>query len=99
MAHTTRHANFGNTAIAQVTFTSYTQGGEQFTLTEFGLTGALIDIWFISTTDANNRPPNATLVKYIGAGKVLLMQGTSPDQELPTTAVLDLTIFPIVQGS
>ena len=102
MAHTVRHQNMQNTAISQVTFTSYTSGigGEQFQLSEFGLTGSLVGVFFLDTVNAVDGTENPEkYCKYMGAGKIMLMNPATPDAELPTANTMNLTVFAIVQGS
>lgn len=101
MAHTVRKINLGNTALAQVTFTSYTagQGGEAFTLAEFGLTGSLVNVEFLQTVDAvTGSECLARYTTYVGAGKVKLLNPATL-QELSTTASLSWTVFVAVIGT
>ena len=102
MSHTVRKANFGNSAIGQVVFTSYTagQGGEQFTLAEWGLSGSVVGIFLLQFVDVSmGHECDAKYCKYMGAGKLMLMNPATPDQELPTSASLSKTILAFVQGS
>ena len=102
MAHTIRKINLGNTAIAQITFTSYTAGvgGEQFTLAEFGLTGSLQSVEFIQTVDANTGLEcPAKYSRYMGGGKVMLLNVAVPNQELPTTSSPNWTVTAIVTAN
>jgi hypothetical protein len=99
MPHTVRHANAGNTAFAQVTFTGYVagQGGEQFTLAEFGLTGTLVDVQFFQMLDATNRQNNAMFCQLMTGGKVMLVYPSG--LEFPTNPSMNFTVFCVVQGS
>lgn len=102
MAHSIRKVNLGNTAFAQVTFTSYTAGlgGEQFNLAEFGLTGSVVNIFFLSLVNATDgTESNDNYAKYVGGGKVMLMNVNIPSQEMATNNSLNLTLFAIIQGS
>lgn len=95
MAHTTNKVLLGsNVAFAVVTFTSYTQGGEQFTLAEFGLTGTLSNVYFLSSTGAKagSNLDTSTLVQYIGGGKVMLLDPSAPGNELATTVSLNFQV-------
>ena len=99
MAHTTRAVTFGNSALAEVLFSSYTagQGGEQFTLAEFGLTGSLVSFWTVLTGDPDGIGRPGDRFRYMGAGKVL-MYASGSTVEQPTGAI-SLTVFVFVQGS
>jgi len=103
MAHTVNKVVFGNTALAQVTFTNYTRGGEQFTLAEFGLTGSLVGMWFLRVFDQQLGEAPVPC-RYVGGGIVKLvlpdLNGVNgAGVEMPTTASMSLTVFVIVQGS
>jgi hypothetical protein len=102
MAHTIRKINVGNTAIAQVTFTSYTSsaGGEQFTLAEFGLTGSLVNVQFFAMIDPfNGNECNEKYTRYMGAGKVMLLNPATLLEQPTVASGLSWTINCIVTGS
>ena len=70
-----------------MTFTNYVagQGGEQFTLAEFGLTGTLQSVEFIQFVNAlTGLECNAKYCIYKGGGKVMLMNPATPDVEMPS---------------
>lgn len=77
MSHTTTKLVTGtNACLALVKLTSYTPGGEQFTMAEFGLTGA--PTTFIVFQTAFDLVPGgntnaANFLQYAGAGLVKLM--------------------------
>lgn len=74
MAHRTNKVTLGvNVGVALVTFTSYTagQGGEAFTLAEFGLSGTLQSIFFLGTSGVGN--PEVQCKFIPGTGKVMLL--------------------------
>ncbi len=101
MAHTTRKVNLGNAALAEVIFTSYTEGGEQFTLTEFGLTGSMVGLWFLDLSDNGvagaTNSQNAGVAQYLGSGLIKLVQD---GQEIPTqTLTPNWVFFIFVQGT
>lgn len=102
MAHTLRKVNLGNTAIAQVSFTSYIagQGGEQFTLAEFGLTGALQSVEFLQTVDAaTGAECPARYTRYMGGGKVMLMDVNMPSNELTSSPSLNWKVTAVITGT
>ena len=71
-------------AVALVTITNYTQGGESFTLAEFGLSGTLFRLWIIPSTGLGSESlPRA---EYMGAGVVKLFNGA----EIATTTGVNL---------
>lgn len=98
MAHNTSKANLGTKfALACISFTSYTQGGEQFTLAEFGLTGPLVNLFFLQTL--GDTPSNgAQYLQNMGAGLVKMFSVATPDIEQATGPVA-LTVLAVVQGS
>ena len=103
MSHQTRKITASNnSAFANVIFTAYTAGlgGEQFTLSEFGLTGTgVVGIVFFDTVDAINGTENpAHYCKYMGGGKVMLMNPATPDVELPTSSGLHISIWAGIEG-
>jgi hypothetical protein len=96
MAHSTNRVLFGTKfALAIITLTSYTLGGEQFTLAEFGLTGPLVNLFFVQTLGDGN--PTQYL-QYLGAGLIKLFSIATPDIEQPTGPVT-FSFLAVVQGS
>jgi hypothetical protein len=96
MAHTTSKVNFGTKfAVAIINFTAYVQGGEQFTIAEFGLTAPLVGVWFLQTSGDGNP---SQYVQYVGAGIMKCFSIAQPDQELSTGPVA-FSILAVVQGS
>jgi hypothetical protein len=98
MAHNT-HKIGGDTtvAVAVITFASYTQGGEQFTLAEFGLSGTLQRLWILPSSGPGSE--GQPVVEYVGGGLVKLRglgQPASLGSELPTTASLNLQVLVVV---
>lgn len=97
MSHVTAHSNLGKFALACITMTGYVQGGEQFTLVEFGLTAPLVNLFFLQTL--GDTPANSSqYLKYMGAGLVKVFGEAQPDQEQATGPV-SITFLAIVQGS
>jgi len=71
MAHNINKVLFGtHVSMALITITAYVQGGESFTLAEFGLSGTLQSLFFLSTTGFGNTEAQC---KYMGAGVVKLL--------------------------
>lgn len=96
MAHTTAKANLGTKfALACIVMTSYIQGGEQFTLAEFGLTGPLVNVFFLQTFGDGNP---SQFLQYMGNGLIKLFSVATPDQEQATGPVA-FTFLVVVQGS
>jgi hypothetical protein len=93
MAHTLSKVNISNNAIAIITITSYTDGGEQFTATELGLTGAPSAVSMIAVQGQ----VSDTLPVYEGAGIVKLISQCS-QQEIPTAASMSFTFIAMVIG-
>lgn len=97
MSHTTRKVNLGNTALAEVVITNYVQGGEAFTLAEFGLTGGLVRVIFLAVVGAQLTPV------FVAPNLVKLFQPTGCDpsqaQELPTTNNLNFLFCAIIDGT
>lgn len=91
MSHSLSKVNVGNNALAVVKVINYTQGGEQFTLAELGLTGSVTDIIFIVD------PSSTILPQYIGSGTVKLNSCLA--LEVPTTTNLNFVFAAIVQGT
>lgn len=97
LAHTVRLINAGNAAIAQITFTAYTsgQGGELFTLSEFGLAGSWVDLVFFGNDMSS--VPVATAV-YNAPGRIMLMSPLFPERELSTQASMSYRVYCFVPG-
>lgn len=102
MAHITQKLNpaGGKFALALIQWSSYTVGGEQFTLAEFGLTAPLVDFWALQTHGDN--PENSSqyldLSQVKATGKVRVMAVGGPDQEQPTGPLI-LSALVVVQGT
>jgi hypothetical protein len=102
MAHITKAITAGNPAVASlavVTFTSYTQGGDTFTLAEFGLTGTLANLFFLQTL--GDSVPGASgngaqYLQYVGDGVVKIMRPDTPSIELPTVASMVFSVLVVV---
>lgn len=86
MSHTTQHILLGTTfSIAEVQFSSYTVGGESFTLAEFGLTGPLKGVKLFQTFgDVPNNTAQFVDLTNISTGIIKLLNTTSPLTEFPT---------------
>lgn len=100
MSHTTQHVNLGTTlAFAIIQMTGYTNGGEQFTVAEFGLTAPLVDFFVIRTHgDTPDDTPtyiDLTTTKQNGIAKMLSIATLN---ELPT-GPCTYKFLAIVQGS
>jgi hypothetical protein len=100
MAHTLRKVNLGNSALAQVVITDYVQGGEAFTLAEFGLTGPLTGVDFLAIIGQNSNitpvfvTPN--LVKLLLPSPAIAAT-LGPEQS--TTSGLNYKFIAIVTGT
>lgn len=94
MSHSTRKVNLGNTCLAEVTIIDYVLGGESFTLAEFGLTGALVGVVFLSPSW-----PKQNLSATFSGGKVFLQYPLELGTELPSTTGINFTFVAIVHGT
>jgi hypothetical protein len=99
LSHTIRFVNLGNSALAQVTIPNYVNGGETFTLAEFGITGSLINVYFVGIVDRTGTP--APYFPFlVGASLHLLNRpGTDLTNEIATTNGLNFTFLALVQGT
>lgn len=93
MSHTLRKVNLGNTALVEASIIDYVAGGESFTLTELGLTGALVSVLFLAPALSPDLPLTPVLV----ANKVQLQY--RPGIEIPATTALNYTFVAIVHGT
>src|SRR5258708_39265596 len=99
MSHTLRKINLGNSALAEIVIIDYPVGGEQFTLAELGLTGALQSVLFLKTYNAN---PNINPV--LVGGKVVLLGAETTDPhsinpEIAPTVGLNFPFVAVVHGT
>jgi hypothetical protein len=98
MSHSTSIVSLGTSAIAQVTINDYTQGGEQFTLTEFGVT-SLVNVHLMNISPLIPRSNGLLPTLNPATGVVTLMSQVATGVECPTTTGLNYTFFCIVQGA
>jgi hypothetical protein len=86
-------------AVAVVTFTAYTHGGETFNLSEFSLAGILNNVFFAVSKGADEIQVERQLVSSSATSfkvKLLATNTSSSDPELPTTASLNLQAIMVV---
>jgi hypothetical protein len=93
MSHTLRKVNLGNTALAEITIVDYSQGGESFTLGEFGLANGLVGVIILSVQGSTLTPV------FVAPNLIKLLLPITPDQEQPTTIGLNFTFVAIVNGT
>jgi len=97
MSHTIRKVNLGNSALVEVTIVDYVQGGESFTLSELGLTGALVSAFFLTS-------PGSLITPVLSGAKVILNNSAlafifNIGQEIASQVGLNYTFFAIVHGT
>lgn len=95
MSHTLRKTNLGNSAFCQVVIVDYATGGEAFTLAELGLTGSVVNIFFIQADVFPNQQP---LYPVFSGGKVFLSYKPDQVQEILPTTGLNFTFLALVIG-
>jgi hypothetical protein len=86
-------------AVAVVTFTAYTHGGETFNMSEFSLVGILNNVFFAVSKGANDVQVDRDLVSSTATSfkvKLLATNAGNADSEMPTTAVLNLQAIMVV---